>query len=155
MLSKSDSFDEESEYASSRYSPPLKAILNDLVTNQLSIDEYPSVIPMPMSAASTSAVTGSARRRAKGTEGSLRKSKAGATDKWSKMGNSMTKSATNGGTTMFTGGRNMVFMVGGLSYSELRVVRDIMERESREIIAGSTKFVNPSEFLEDLHTLTG
>lgn len=71
------------------------------------------------------------------------------------MGNSMTKSATNGGATMFTGGRNMVFMVGGMSYSELRVVRDIMERESREIIAGSTKFVNPSEFLEDLHTLTG
>jgi syntaxin-binding protein 1 len=153
-LSSSSSFDEESEYASSRYSPPLKAILNDLVTNQLSTDEYPSVIPMPLSATSTTSVSGSARRRAKGTEGSLRKSKGGATDKWSKMGNSMTKSTTSGAAN-FTGGRNLVFMVGGLSYSELRVARDIMERESREIIAGSTKFVNPSEFLEDLHTLTG
>lgn len=66
----------------------------------------------------------------------------------------MTKSTTSGAAN-FTGGRNLVFMVGGLSYSELRVARDIMERESREIIAGSTKFVNPSEFLEDLHTLTG
>lgn len=152
-MSSSSSFDEESEYASSRYSPPLKAILSDLATNQLSIDEYPSVIPMPQSAISQASVSGSARRRGKGTEGSLRKSKGGATDKWSKMGDSATKPSSNGAN--YIGGRNLVFMVGGLSYSELRVARDIMERESKEIIAGSTKFVSPSDFLEDLHTLTG
>jgi syntaxin-binding protein 1 len=152
-LSTSSSFDEESEYASSRYSPPLKAILNELATNQLSIDEYPSVIPMPLSVTSQSTVSGSARRRGKGPEGSLRKSKAGPTDKWSKLGTSQAKPPTNGAN--YTGGRNLVFMVGGMSYSELRVARDIMERESREIITGSTKFVDPSEFLEDLHTLAG
>jgi syntaxin-binding protein 1 len=152
-LSSSSSFDEESEYASSRYSPPLKAILYDLATNQLSIDEYPSVIPMPISSTSQSTVSGSARRRSKATEGSLRKSKGGATDKWSKLGSSQIKPSTNGAN--FTGGRNLVFMVGGLSYSELRVARDIMERESREIITGTTKFINPSGFLEDLHTLAG
>ena len=153
-LTSSDSFDEESEYASSRYSPPIKAILSDLATNQLSTDEYPSLIPMPLSANTQSSVTASARRRAgKGTEGSLRKSKGGATDKWNKMGSSATKQTSN--ATYYTGGRNIVFMVGGLSYSELRVGRDIMERESKEIIMGSSKFVNPKEFLEDLHTLAG
>jgi syntaxin-binding protein 1 len=150
-LSTSNSFDEESEYASSRYSPPLKSILSDMVTNQLSTQEYPSVIPMPMSAtSSTAAATGSARRRSKATEGSLRKS--GATEKWSKLGDS-TKSPAKGSS--FIGGRFIVFMVGGMSYSELRVTRDIMEKESREIITGSTKLISPSEFLKDLHTLAG
>lgn len=150
-LSTSSSFDEDSEYASSRYSPPLKSILSDLVTNQLDTTDYPSVIPLPLSAASTS-VSGSARRRGgKGNEGSLRK-KGGATDKWSKMGSSGKSSSA---ASAYTGGRNMVFMVGGLSYSELRVARNVMEKESREIVIGSTKFVSPTEFLEDLHTLAG
>lgn len=84
-------------------------------------------------------------------DGSARK-KGGATDKWSKLGTS-TMSPTNGGS--YIGGRSLVFMVGGLSYSELRVTRDVMEKESREIIAGSTKFVSPEEFVEDMHTLVG
>ena len=130
-----------------RYNPPMKAILNELVSGQLSTQDYPSVIPMPMSATSSS-VTASARRRGKGVESSARK---GATDKWSKLGDSATKSA--GGGSNFVGGRNMVFMVGGLSYPELRVAREIMEKESREIIVGSNKFISPSEFLEDLKSL--
>jgi syntaxin-binding protein 1 len=150
-LSSSGSFDEESEYASSRYSPPFKTILMDLVSNQLSTDEYPSVIPMPMSASSTVG-TGSARRRGKGgMEGSAR-NKGGATDKWGKVGSSTTSQA-NGSN--YVGGRSLVFMVGGISYSELRVARDVMQKESREIITGSTKFISPSDFLSDLHSLAG
>lgn len=93
---------------------------------------------------------GSARRRGKGgLDGSARK-KGGATDKWGKVSSS-SKSPTNGSN--YIGGRSLVFMVGGLSYSELRVARDVMQKELREIIAGSTKFVSPSEFVSDLHTL--
>jgi syntaxin-binding protein 1 len=47
----------------------------------------------------------------------------------------------------------MIFVVGGISYLELRVARDVMESESREIIVGSTKFVNAEEFIDDLTTL--
>ncbi len=151
-LSTSNSFDEESEYASSRYVPPLKGILTDLVLNQLSVDEYPSVIPMPMSATSSSAGAGSARRRGKGASDGGTRKKGGATDKWGKLGTS-TLSPNNVGN--YVGGRSLIFMVGGLSYSELRVIRDVMEKESREIIAGSTKFVSPTEFVEDMHTLIG
>jgi syntaxin-binding protein 1 len=148
-ISSSGSFDEEGEYAGMRYNPPMKTILNELVSGQLSTQDYPSVIPMPMSATSTS-VTSSARRRSKGPDSSARK-KAGATDKWSKLGDSTTKSAGSG--SHFVGGRNMIFMVGGLSYPELRVAREIMEKESREIIVGSNKFISPGEFLEDLKCL--
>mmetsp|Transcript_51917 Transcript_51917/g.149686 ORF Transcript_51917/g.149686 Transcript_51917/m.149686 type:complete len:706 (-) Transcript_51917:134-2251(-) len=148
-IQRASSFDEESEYASSRYVPALKNILSELVTNSLSIEEYPSVIPMPASMTSA-ASAGSARRRGKGLEGSARKKK-GATDKWSRTGNSQTSS---GAATSFQGGRNLVFMVGGISYNELKAARDVMDKESKEIIVGSTKFVSPSEFIDDLTTLT-
>lgn len=148
-IQNAGSFDEDSEYASSRYVPALKGILTDLVSNSLSVDEYPSVIPLPASQ-SSAASAGSARRRGKGLEVSARKKK-GAGDKWSRTGNSQTSS---GAATSFVGGRNMVFMVGGISYSELRVARDVMEKESREIIVGSTNFVSPKEFISDLSTLS-
>lgn len=137
--------EEENEYTSSRYVPPLKKILKDLVTNQLSIDDYPSVIPMPLIANSTSTgIASSARRRGK-AEGNNKK-KGGATDKWGKK-------QKGSGPTHYDGGRNIVFMVGGLSFTELRVVRNVMEKEEREIIAGSTKFISPNAFISDLKTL--
>ena len=146
-IQSSGSFDEESEYASSRYVPLLKTILSDMVSNQLSLEDYPSVVPMPTLPKSSSSAT-SARRR--GAEGSARKKK-GTGSKWDRAGSSSksSKSATN-----FTGPRNLVFMIGGLSFSELRVAREIMEKESREIIVGSTAFLSPQDFLEDLASLT-
>lgn len=125
--------------------PPLKKILKDLVTNQLSIDDYPSVIPMPLMVNSTSTgIASSARRRGKAE--SNNKKKGGATDKWGKK-------QKDSGPTHYDGGRNIVFMVGGLSFAELRVVRNVMEKEEREIIAGSTKFISPNSFISDLKTL--
>ena len=115
-----------------RYAPPLRKLMKELVSNQLSIDDYPSVIPMPpMASSSVGGLASSARRRSQGN-----------------------KKRPGNGPTHYVGGRNIVFMVGGLSFSELRVIRDVMERESREIIAGSTKFISPGEFIDDLKTLT-
>ena len=149
MSSSSSSFDDESEYSSQRYVPAIKATLQELVTNSLSFEDFPSVVPMPdMPSASTSAT--SARRRGKAAEGSARKKK-GATSKWSRTGNEEPAAATGGN---FVGNRNIVFMIGGLSYSEIRVSREVMEKESREIIIGSTAFLNPSDFLKEMSTLT-
>eukprot|EP00536_Pseudo-nitzschia_multiseries_P007692 jgi/Psemu1/240469/estExt_Genewise1.C_1830067 len=141
--SPDDSDDEDPDFVSSRYVIPLKKILKDLVSNQLSTQEYPSVIPMPIvSNSTTGAVTSSARRRGKGgSEGNTKK-----TDKWGKK-------QEKDEPTHYEGGRNIVFMVGGLSYPELRVTRTVMQKTSREIIAGGTKFINPGEFISDLKTL--
>ena len=107
--------------------------MKDLVANQLSHEEYPSVIPMPTSVSSSTGIASSARRRGKGDRGK--------------------KQSKVNGSTHYDGGRNIVFMVGGLSFAELRVIRDVMEKESREIIAGATKFISPDEFIDDLKTL--
>lgn len=129
--------EDESQYTSSRYTPSIKYILDELVANTLSLDEYPSVVPMPESAtiAKKTAKTAKTARTRKGAS------------KWGKQDASKKTDAI-----AFTGSRKLVFMLGALSYSELKVARQIMEKESREIIIGSTDFMNPGKFLKALKT---
>lgn len=47
----------------------------------------------------------------------------------------------------------MIFMMGGLSFSEMRVAREVMKKESREVIVGSTAFVSAKDFINDLEML--
>ncbi len=49
--------------------------------------------------------------------------------------------------------RMIVFVAGGACYSELRATSEIMEKGGQEIIIGSTHFVNPAEFTQDLSSL--
>lgn len=90
----------------------------------------------------------SARSSRRGEGSSARKS-AGATSRWSKS-SSIKEVNRSTGPTNFVGGRCIVFMVGGMAYSELRVAREVMSKESREIVTGSTVFVNADGFMEDL-----
>lgn len=153
LSSKGDS-DDESEYANSRYAPALKGILSDLVQHKLSTDSHPSVLPMPEMASSSGAA--SARRRGKSVEGSVRKS--GATSRWSRTSSADSGSGggrSRGNPQVFSGGRSILFMVGGMSYSEIRVARDVMAKEQREIVIGSTHVYTPKEFLEDIAKLKG
>jgi syntaxin-binding protein 1 len=118
-MQSTGSAEDESEYASSRYVPSLKTILTDLLANQLSTDDYPSVIPMPPNASSSSTSASSARRRGKGVDSK----KKGTDNKWSRTGNNQGKS---GSSTHYTGGRNLIFMIGGMAYSEVRICRDVI-----------------------------
>lgn len=100
-----------------------------------------------MSQSSSTGIASSARRRGKGgVEGSNRKRNS-ATDQWGKQ------QAKANEPTHYDGARNIVFMIGGLSFTELRTARKVMQNNSREIIMGSTKFVSPNEFINDLKTL--
>lgn len=112
----------------------------------LSFEDFPSVMPMPEASAS-SGTAASARRKKKhhgGVEGSARKGgrKAPASNKGKAAANS------------FTGGRTIVFTIGGMAYSEMRVARDMMARESKEIIYGSTAFLTAKDFVDDLQSLS-
>lgn len=138
---KEDS-DDENAYASSRYTPVMKNILNELVANSLSLDEFPSVVPMPASTISSSKTDKTSARTAR--------KKKGATDKWSTVGG--TKKSSNQDIT-FSGSRSLVFMVGGMSYSELRVASKVMQKSSREIIIGSTDFISASDFIKKLDSV--
>jgi syntaxin-binding protein 1 len=135
--------------------------MEELVTNELSMDDYPSVLPMPDMAPSQGGSAAGGRRGAGGA-GSARPSRAGQaasarkaggpTSRWGKS--STSKAAASSGPKSFNGGRAIVFMMGGLSYSEMRAARQVMAKESREVVIGSTAFVSPKEFVEDLATLS-
>lgn len=112
------------------------------MANTLSLDEFPCVIPMPPSA---TAATGSKSAR------SARSAKPSARAKTSKWGKGDAKAGAE--AIVFTGSRNLVFMLGGLAYSELKVARKVMEKESREIVIGSTDFFNPEGFMKATQTL--
>ena len=109
--------------------------------DELSLDDYPSVTPMPQTP--TSSV-----RSSTGAASSARK-RGGDTTRWS-AASSARKEKRSGGPANLSGGRNIVFVMGGVCYSELRVALEVMENHSREIIIGSTAFVTANEFMEDL-----
>ena len=46
-----------------------------------------------------------------------------------------------------TGRRLIVFVLGGMSYSELRGIHEVERTTGRDIIAGSTTMLTPQTFL--------
>jgi syntaxin-binding protein 1 len=143
----------------------MKTVLEELATNELSMEDYPSVLPMPDMGPSQGSSASGGRRGAGGAGGaggSARQSRAGqaasarkAGGPTSRWGKSSTRQASaSSGPKSFNGGRAIVFMMGGLSYSEMRVARQVMMKESREVVIGSTAFVSPQEFVEDLAALS-
>jgi len=119
----------DSEYSSSRYVCKLKGILEAMAENTLSIDDYPSVLPMPF-----------------GTTGSAASVRTKAIRRTSRWGADKKKAG-------FSGPRQIVFIAGGMCYSELRSAEEVMNNGEREFILGSTYFLKPAEYLKDISSL--
>jgi syntaxin-binding protein 1 len=129
----------ESEYSSSRYVCLLKSIMEEATSGKLSVEEYPSVMPLPDAEAMLAPTASS-------TAKSVRKSSVSA--KWQTQ-----STASNATKKKSHAGRQMVFMVGGMSYSELRSAREVMASSGTEVVVGSTRFIKPLDFMGDLHNL--
>ncbi|KAF0683150.1 Aste57867_24838 [Aphanomyces stellatus] len=127
-----------SEYATSRYEPKLKGWMDKIIKKTLDPVEFPYVISPPPG--STSPTT------SKKEPISLRKKVAA---KFGKAGDS----PTNGNKEAFVGEKLIVFIAGGASYSELRSVYELREQEKRDIILGTTSFLRPKAFLDNLITI--
>ena len=52
-----------------------------------------------------------------------------------------------------TGGRYMVFIAGGVGYSEIRVAYDQMQFSTKEIIVGGSHFISPTKFTDNVAKL--
>mmetsp|Transcript_13259 Transcript_13259/g.18774 ORF Transcript_13259/g.18774 Transcript_13259/m.18774 type:complete len:641 (+) Transcript_13259:134-2056(+) len=138
--------DDDSEYQGSRYDPPLQSILEDLCNNRLSIEDFPSAVPLPDVGSSTGSGVTSARSKNKSTESA--RSRGGATSRWKR-----TEEKKKAKEEVYSGGRQIIFMAGGMCFSELRVIEATGQKEGREILAGTTHFVKPTQFLKDLGRL--
>lgn len=130
--------DSGSEYNTSRYSCALKNTLKNINDGRLSFEEYPSLFPMP----DEGMMIGGRGNMASSGVGSVRR-------------NDGSRFRRNFGPTTkkFDGSRQIVFMIGGACYSELRAVQELMDDGGPEIIFGATHFINPSDFVGSISAL--
>mmetsp|Transcript_16566 Transcript_16566/g.28042 ORF Transcript_16566/g.28042 Transcript_16566/m.28042 type:complete len:620 (+) Transcript_16566:138-1997(+) len=117
----------EGEYADTRHVCLLKQCLEQLMNNNLPVDKFPAMGPAPAN-----------------TSGSQAKSvrKFGAASKFGKKDN-----------VQMSGVRYLVFVAGGVSYSELRAGYELMAKESKEVIIGGSHFISPDTYLVDVGAL--
>jgi hypothetical protein len=47
-------------------------------------------------------------------------------------------------------GRSIVFMAGGVTFSEMRCAYEVMSATQREIVIGGTSYLKPNAFVEQL-----
>jgi len=126
--------DDAPPYELSRYSPIVKQIAEELIDGSLSNTEYPFV-KEPM-------VEGGKQEVKEAT--SLRKQ---TQPKWADKNNRKSEKQTT------TGGRIIVFIIGGVTYSELRSVYELTKKHSREVVIGSTSLLTPSQYVDGLRSL--
>ncbi|XP_056132096.1 syntaxin-binding protein 3 isoform X2 [Lampris incognitus] len=116
---------QDDTYNLSRWTPVVKDVMEDAVENKLDVREWPHQSECPAAWNGSGAV--SARQ----------KHKASAQDE------------RRGGS------RLIVFIIGGISYSEMRCAYEVTQAvKSCEVIIGSSHVVTPTTLLEDIKALS-
>lgn len=118
----------EGEYADTRHVCQLKLLLEQFLAGELSADRFPAMGP--------ALSTGSKAAEAKSVR------KFGANSRWAKKDN-----------ISFTGGRNLVFLAGGVTFAELRVGGEMMQSTNKEVIVGGSSLVSPYSYMVDIGSL--
>jgi syntaxin-binding protein 1 len=112
------------DYPSARFATPLKAIATELANDKLSKTDFP-MVPGQATPASAAAAPQSLRR----------------TPGWS------SKKAA------FTGGRNFIFVAGGVSHAEMKAAAEVSAATNKEVILGGTSILTPAAFLGALRKM--
>eukprot|EP01135_Chromosphaera_perkinsii_P000039 Nk52_evm18s16 gene=Nk52_evmTU18s16 len=131
----------EEKYSLSRWTPMVKDLMEDLVENKLDDDEYPSVREESGKGGSGSQPVASVRSTKPGW----------ARTKEKKIGQE--KESTVYKLDNLTGSRIIVFINGGMSYSEMRSAYEVTKDRQREVLIGSTSVYPPTGFLDELKTV--
>jgi len=125
----------EGEYTDTRHVGQLKVYLSQLVNGDLPGDKFPSLGP---------AATTTAAESKSNTAKSVRKQH---TSRWGKK-DAAGAAAVGGG-----GPRYMVFVAGGVAYSELRAAHEVAVQNAREVVIGGSHIVTPTDFLIEVADL--
>ncbi|SCV68091.1 BQ2448_212 [Microbotryum intermedium] len=129
---------EEDSYDISRFQPALKYMLEEHFSGSLDQSTFPYVRDAPPSGGSSSSRATSA---APAQAGSLRS----ARPQWT---------ATRGRRTVAEPRqRVVVFVAGGMTFSEVRAVYKLSESANKDIVIGSTNTITPEQFVSDLSNL--
>ncbi|KAI8053210.1 Sec1-like protein [Syncephalis plumigaleata] len=125
---------EEVPYELSRFVPEIQKILDKQINSHVDDNIFPytrEVRPSELN------------EQAKKTVQSLRSTKPS----WQKSVQERTESRP------VSGGKIIVFIAGGITYSEIRAVYEIGRKFGRDILIGSTHIITPQQLLNDLRRL--
>jgi len=128
--------DDAPSYELSRYVPQVKVIAQDLIDNALPLDEFPYVKEDPNALDAPTA---------KDDVKSLRKDKA--QPKWANKDKRKSEKPSSSGSKV------IIFVLGGMTYSEIRSVYEVSAKSHREVIIGSNWPVTPKEIVQNLREL--
>lgn len=141
--------DDSEVYKSARWVPILKDIMEEAVNNTLSEKEFQFIDKKEMKALQDQNALASGAASARSTKpgwANRNRDKAAETKKkggfWK---------ADKVGTS---GSRVIVFVIGSMSYSEMRCAYEVTQSTKREIIIGSNCALSPNKFLNEVETLS-
>ncbi|XP_065142596.1 syntaxin-binding protein 3 [Paramisgurnus dabryanus] len=116
---------DEETYKVSRWTPVLKDVMEDAIENKLDVKDWPFQSECPSAWNGSRAV--SARQKHKGSSPD----------------------------DLRNGSRLIIFVLGGVSYSEMRCAYEVTQAtKSCEVIIGSTHILTPRGLLEDIYNLS-
>ncbi|KAG8998952.1 vacuolar sorting protein VPS33/slp1 [Tulasnella sp. JGI-2019a] len=140
----------EDDYDLSRYQPLVKTMLDDQINNRLDANQFPYVRNAPGPSGAGMSVVPPANPRAPATTTSLRSSKPNWHRTPSKVGGP-------GGAAIDKEDKNrqklIVFVLGGMTYSEMRTAYRLSDSANKDIYIGSSHIYTPNEFIDDLKVL--
>jgi len=114
----------EGQYANTRHITQFRGAVEQFLQNELPADKFAGVGP-----------ASNALKESKSAAKSVRK--FGNNARWG-----------NKAGAQFEGGRYIVFIAGGICYSEIRAGYELMEQNKKEVIMGSSSLLNPSKYIE-------
>ncbi|KAH8551198.1 Sec1-like protein [Umbelopsis sp. PMI_123] len=138
---RKSSKDQEMPYELSRYVNTVKKVMEANITGTMDAGQFPytrqsdaDVHDDGLKSGSTVPSTGVSLRTTKPT--------------WSKKTNSM------GGTPRNpTGAKLIIFVAGGMTYSEMRSAYEMADIHNRDVIIGSSHIITPAGYIQDLSKL--
>jgi len=114
-----------------RYKCKLRYILKQLVSDTLSFEDYPSVVPMPPKQNSSSSHAAVSLRQ--------------------RTNNHRTAGAFN--SESYKGARAIVFVAGGITFQEVRCGYQEMAEQKKEIIVGGSSFLTCKNLVEEIKNI--
>ncbi|KAH8089154.1 Sec1-like protein [Filobasidium floriforme] len=137
----------EDDYHLSRYKPLVKQLIEEQSTNRLDQSSFPYLGEMPVDAGPPPASLRTQGRPAAQSMQSQTGSLRSARPTWHKAPEARQKATTESRQ------RFIIFVAGGLTYSERRMAYLIGDALNKEVIIGSTHNVTPESFAADLRSL--
>eukprot|EP00899_Mesostigma_viride_P012721 jgi/Mesvir1/2144/Mv16665-RA.1 len=159
---------EQSNWNLARFQPYLQEVVEDLVKGDLSAEEFPfvggavkSVVNMSGGHSAPTPPTGSGASARTSTSGGVKSARTKGS--WANKGKSTDDGDDGGRPSRHTDGsrvssshskRIIVFVLGGMAYSEIRSAHQLKASTGHEVIVGSNIMYAPKDFMEMLRKLS-